>query len=162
MRRSPRPKPVAVIGKRPVPLALQHLHHRLLNESIQHRRNAEFPHASSVRLGDFHPPHRLRLIGPAQQLFPYGWPMLFEELRQFVDGHPIHARPSVPRFAASDSVPSADTLGASLLLSSVKANSSWFFCRLSLMSCAAYLPFPLTPCGDRSGLWHWRASYALC
>src|SRR2546427_8375852 len=55
------------------------------------------------------------------------------------------ARLSVPRFAASDSVPSADSLGASLLLSSVKANISWFFCRLSLMSCAAYLPFPLTP-----------------
>ena len=52
---------------------------------------------------------------------------------------------SVPRFAASDSVPSSETLGASLLLSSMKANTSWFFCRLSLMSRAAYLPLPLTP-----------------
>src|ERR1700683_738853 len=72
------------------------------------------------------------------------------------------AKLSVPHFAASDSVPSPATLGASLLLSSVKANSSWFFCRLSLMSCAAYLPFPLTPSGDRLGLWHLHASYALC
>src|SRR5437879_10457877 len=72
------------------------------------------------------------------------------------------ARLSVPRFAASDSVPSADTLGASLLLSSVKANSSWFFCRLSLMSCAAYWPLPSPPCGDRSGLQHLRAYYTLC
>ena len=52
---------------------------------------------------------------------------------------------SVPRFPASDSVPSPDTLGASLLLSSRKANTSWFFCRLSLMSRAAYLPLPSTP-----------------
>src|ERR1700687_3734126 len=44
---------------------------------------------------------------------------------------------SVPRFTASDSVPSSDTLGASLLLSSWKANTSWFFCRWSLMIRAA-------------------------
>ena len=81
MRRASRPKPVAVIGKRPVPLALQHLHHRLLDESIQHRRDAKLSHPS-VRLRDFHPPHRLRLIGPAQQLFPDGWPVLFQKLWQ--------------------------------------------------------------------------------
>ena len=52
---------------------------------------------------------------------------------------------SASRFATNDSVPSAESLGASLLLISVKASSSWFFCRLSLMSCAAYLPLPLTP-----------------
>jgi hypothetical protein len=72
------------------------------------------------------------------------------------------ARLSVPRFPRGDSVPPVDTLGASLLLSCMKANISWFFCRLSLISCAAYLPFPLTPCGDRSGLQHLRAYYALC
>ena len=91
MRRAPGPKPVAVFGKRPVPSALQHLHHRLLDESIQHRRNAKLAHPS-VRLRDFHPLHRLRLIGPAQQLFPDGWPVLFQVLRQFLDGHPVHAR----------------------------------------------------------------------
>src|SRR5215211_5132860 len=52
---------------------------------------------------------------------------------------------SALRFAISVSVPSPESLGASLLLISVKANSSWFFCRLSLMSCAAYLPLSLTP-----------------
>jgi hypothetical protein len=30
---------------------LQNLHHRLLDESIQHRRNAKLAHSSSVRLG---------------------------------------------------------------------------------------------------------------
>src|SRR6516225_23576 len=59
---------------------------------------------------------------------------------------------SALRFAVSDSVPSREAVGASLLLSSRKASTSWFFCRLSLMSCAAYSPLPLTPCGDRSGL----------
>src|SRR5580765_393305 len=41
MSRPSRPKTVAVIGKRPVPLPLQNLHHRLLDKSIQHRRNAK-------------------------------------------------------------------------------------------------------------------------
>ncbi len=65
---------------------------------------------------------------------------------------PIYiAKLLVPCSTASESVPSADTLRASLLLSSVKANSSWFFCRLSLMSRAAHLLlFLLTPQGDRS------------
>ena len=40
--------------------------------------------------------------------------------------------------------------------------SIWFFCRLSLMSRAAYLPLPLTPCEDRSGLHRFRDYYALC
>ena len=51
----------------------------------------------------------------------------------------------------SDSVPSWRPFGASLLLSSMKANTSWFFCRLSLMSRAAYLPLPLPPCGGPFG-----------
>src|SRR5205809_1119062 len=32
----------------------------------------------SVRLGDFHPPYWLRFVGPVQQLFPDGWPVLLE------------------------------------------------------------------------------------
>jgi hypothetical protein len=50
---------------------------------------------------------------------------------------------SVPRFPADDSVPSLEAIGASLLPSSMKANCSWFFCRLSSMSRAAYSPLPL-------------------
>ena len=50
----------------------------------------------------------------------------------------------VPRFAVNDSVPPLRPFGASPLFSSTKANSSWLFCRLSLMSHAAYLPLPLT------------------
>jgi site-specific DNA recombinase len=42
MSRSTGPEPVAVLGKRPVPSPLQNLHHRLLDESIQHRRDGDF------------------------------------------------------------------------------------------------------------------------
>src|SRR5437867_10855918 len=55
----------------------------------------------------------------------------------------IPAGLSASRFTASDSVPSAEILGASLLLISAKASSSWLFCRLSLMTRAAYLPLSL-------------------
>jgi hypothetical protein len=123
---------------------LQHLHHRLLDESIQHRRNPRTSY-SSVRLRDFHPFHRLRLISPAQHLFPDDWPVLFQVLRQLLNGHTVHAgapfvgldscqsrlqlsRPqtssincspmaglSVLRFTISDSVPSPRLFGAVLL-----------------------------------------------
>jgi hypothetical protein len=42
MRRPPGTKPVAGFGKRPVPFALQHLHYRLLDESIQHYSTSWF------------------------------------------------------------------------------------------------------------------------
>ena len=49
----------------------------------------------------------------------------------------------VVHFAVNDSVPSRAALGDSLLLSAGKASTSWFFCRLSLVSRAAYSPLPL-------------------
>src|SRR5262249_35180068 len=49
MSRPSQTEPVAVIGKRPVPTPLQNLHHRLLDESIQHRWDAKLSHPS-VRL----------------------------------------------------------------------------------------------------------------
>src|SRR6516162_8422733 len=52
---------------------------------------------------------------------------------------------SVPRFPANDSVPSGRYFGASPPSYSRKANTSWFFCRLSPMSRAAYSPLPLPP-----------------
>src|SRR5262250_2491966 len=68
---------------------------------------------------------------------------------------------SALRFATNDSVPSVEAVGASLLLSSGKASTSWFFCRLSLLSRATYSPLPLTPCGDRSGLRSFLVSQAI-
>ena len=133
MSRPSRPETVAVIGERPVPLLLQNLHHRLLDKPIQHRRDAKLAHPS-VRLGDFHPPHRLRLIGPAQQLFPDGWPVLFQIVRQ------VHRRssrrlPALPllaltrrnasfRFSAHILPPSVDRYLAGLSVPLVAADDS--------------------------------------
>ena len=75
MRRPSRSKPVAVWRERPIPSALEDLHHRLLDEAIQHRRDAKLAHPA-VRLGDLDPPHRLRFVGPRQQTGPDGWPVL--------------------------------------------------------------------------------------
>jgi site-specific DNA recombinase len=58
-------KPVAVIGKRQVPAPLQHLKHRLLDESIQHRRYSELSHPAPVRLVDLDALDRLRPVGSA-------------------------------------------------------------------------------------------------
>jgi len=69
---------------------------------------------------------------------------------------------SVSRFAVSVSVPSLESIGASPLLSSMKANTSWFFCRLSLMSRVAYSPLPSTPCGDRLDLHPLPDYYVRC
>jgi hypothetical protein len=53
MRRALRTKPVTVFGECPVPLALQNLHYRLLNESIQHRRDGQRKlHWTAVRTWD--------------------------------------------------------------------------------------------------------------
>ena len=43
MRRALRSEAVAVLGERPVPVRLQHLQHRLLDEAVEHRRDAERP-----------------------------------------------------------------------------------------------------------------------
>jgi hypothetical protein len=91
MSRPTWPKTVAVFGERPVPPPLQNLQNRLLDQSIQHRRNAQFTNTSSVRLRDFHPPYRLRIVGSGQQLFPDGWTMLFQVVRELSDGHAIGA-----------------------------------------------------------------------
>src|SRR5580698_1762522 len=100
------PKPDGEVRKLGIPTVLdrfiqeavmQVLHHRLLNKSIQHRRDAKLAHLS-IRLRDFHPLNRLRFIGSAQQLFPDDWPMLLQVLWQLLDGHPIHASASLVAF----------------------------------------------------------------
>ena len=77
MRRAPRPEAVARLGERPVPVRLQHLQHRLLDEAVEHRRNAERPRAAR-RLRYLDPPHRLRLVGAVEQLSPDRGPVLLQ------------------------------------------------------------------------------------
>src|SRR5208283_5591028 len=45
----------------------------------------------AVRLGDFEPFDRLRLIGSLKQLSPNVWPVLTQAILGGVDGHPIDA-----------------------------------------------------------------------
>src|SRR5215471_5081237 len=104
MCRALRPEPVAVFREGWVPSALQYLHYRLLDKSIQHRRDAELSHPA-VRLRDFHPSHRLRLIGSAQQLSPYRGPVLLEVAREIADAHPVDPRAPFVCFDSLVSLP---------------------------------------------------------
>ncbi len=103
MCRSVGPKPIVVFKERSVPAPLKYLHYRLLDESIQHRRNAQLAH-STVRLRDFHPLHRLWSVGSAQDLFPADWPVQFSR-SQTSSIHCSVVGLSTLRFANSDSVP---------------------------------------------------------
>ena len=151
MRRAVGTKTVAVFRERSVPSLLQNLHHRLLDDSVQHRGDAKLSHPS-VRLGDLHPFHRLRLVSPAQQLLPNNWPsalsgipgncwtvipstpglpllaltrcnacLTFSRSHHLLHHSSVPAGLSVLRFAVSDSVPSPPGLGASLLGAGGKA-----------------------------------------
>src|SRR6266849_1408356 len=104
MRRAFRPEPVAVFGEGRVPSALQNLHHRLLDPSIQHRRDTQLSHPA-VRLRDFYPSHRLWLVGPAQQLFPYGGPVLLQVARELSDFPAVDPRTPFVRFDSLVSLP---------------------------------------------------------
>src|SRR5262249_37522580 len=87
MSRPSRPEPVAAIGECPVPPPLQNLEYRLLDESIQHRRDAQFSDTSPVRFGDSPPSHRLGFESPVQQLSPDSWPVLFQVVLHPDDSH---------------------------------------------------------------------------
>src|SRR5258706_6491429 len=104
LRRAFRPEPVTVFGKCRVPAALQTLHHRLLDQSIQHRWDAKLSHPA-VRLRDFHPSHRLWFVGPAYQLFPYHEPVLLQVVRELSDFHAVDSRTSFVRFDSLVSLP---------------------------------------------------------
>src|SRR4051794_2939768 len=94
MSRATGPEPVAVLRERRVPAALQDLQDRLLDQAIQHGRDAELAHPT-VRLGQFDAPYRLRLVSPVEQLFPDGWPVLAQVVPGLVDGPAIDAGASL-------------------------------------------------------------------
>ena len=95
MGRASGPKPVARIREVGVPLLLQHLHHRLLDEAVEHRGHAEQANAAR-RLRYLHPPHRLRRVAAREEPGPYLGPVGLQVIAQLVDGHPVDAgRPLV-------------------------------------------------------------------
>jgi hypothetical protein len=86
------PKAVARVRERRVPAWLQHLQHRLLDEAVEHRRDAEGAHAvAPASLGDLDPQHRLRSVDATEQLGPDRGPVVPQVGREFVDGHPVDA-----------------------------------------------------------------------
>ena len=88
---APRPEAVAVLAERRVPQRLEPLQHRLLDHAIDHGWNAEVADPA-VRLRDFDPTHRLRLVGSLEQLIPNLRPVLTSGRPwQSLDGHPVDA-----------------------------------------------------------------------
>ena len=98
-----RSEAVTVLGKRRVPSFLENLQHGLLDQSVDDARHAELSDPA-VRLGNFDPLDRLRLVGSLEQLRPDARPVLTQVVPSIVDGHPIHARTTLvpsnafPRF----------------------------------------------------------------
>src|SRR5690349_12016056 len=70
-----RSEAVTVLGKRRVPALLKDLQQGLLDQSVDDARHAELSDPA-LRLGDFDPFDRLRLIGSLEQLRPNAWPVL--------------------------------------------------------------------------------------
>jgi len=88
MRRAPGPEPVARRAERPVPMRLQHLQHRLLDEAIENRGHAERANAAR-RLGYLDAPDRLRIVGAIEQLGADRRPMRFQMRAQSADSHAV-------------------------------------------------------------------------
>ena len=75
MCRTSRTESIAVLGERRVPLNLEHLQQRLLYQAVDDTWYAE-PSDAAGRFRDVDPFDRLRCVGPREQLFPDGWPVL--------------------------------------------------------------------------------------
>src|SRR5713101_5145135 len=99
MCRPSRTKAVAVGGEGRVESRLEHLQYRLLDEPVEHRGNAKFPHPA-VWLRYLNASHRRRRIRAAQQLVPMCRPVRSQVIRQLVDGPAVDARTALVRLDA--------------------------------------------------------------
>src|SRR5215212_1707557 len=91
MSRASGPEPIARGREGRIPLRLQHLHHRLLEKAIEHRRDAERTRAAR-RFRDLNAPYRLRPVGALEKLVPDLGPVVFQVGGQILDGHAIDTR----------------------------------------------------------------------
>ena len=85
-----RTESVAVLGKRRVPLLLEYLQQRLLDQAIDDAWHAE-PSDAAGRFRDVDPFDRLRCVGSREQLCPDGRPVLPQVGRGVVDGQSVDA-----------------------------------------------------------------------
>src|SRR4051812_10382847 len=104
MRRAVRAESEARLGERRVPLRVQDLEDRLLDQAIQHGGDAQEADPT-VGLRYLHPTHRLRSVGPLQQLGPDRRPERLESLAGLFDGQAID---SGGASVGTDSVPGSD------------------------------------------------------
>lgn len=96
MGRTTGTEPVAVVAERAIPLCLQYLHHRLLDEAIHHRRDAQQTFAAAgLRYG--HSSHRRWAVSVGQQLRFQLWPVVPQVVRQFA--YAIPSTPAAPLLA---------------------------------------------------------------
>src|SRR6202035_1757611 len=84
MRASARPEAVAMLAEGGIKDRLQYLQHRLLDERIRHRRDAELALAA-LWLGDRHPSHRTGPVRPRPQLLADRGPLRAQERRGLVN-----------------------------------------------------------------------------
>src|SRR5260370_11065991 len=71
---------------------------------MQYRRDTKLS-LPAVRVRDFHPSHRLWLVGPTQQLFPHRGPVLLQVARKISDFHAVDSRTSFVRLHSLVSLP---------------------------------------------------------
>jgi hypothetical protein len=93
----PRPKAVGRGREVRIEDRHQHLMHRLLDEPVQHRRDAQLPHPFAAGLGDFHPAHQRRSVTTCQQFFLDARPVLREVGLQLRDRHLVDTRRALVR-----------------------------------------------------------------
>ena len=74
-----------------IPSLLQDLQYRLLDESIQHRRDTKLAYPTTG-FGYLYPLHRLRPVLPLQKRRLDSGPVLLEMAGQLFDGHPVDTR----------------------------------------------------------------------
>jgi hypothetical protein len=70
--------------------------HRLLDQPIQDRRDAQLAHPAAG-LGEFDPTHRLGPVSIVQQFLSDARPVLLQVRRQLLHSHPIDARGALVR-----------------------------------------------------------------
>jgi hypothetical protein len=83
-------EPVAVFAEGGVDQGLQHLQQRLLDQPIQHRRDAQLALAP-VRFGNHHPSHRLGPVRARQQRLAGLRPTRAQQLGRVLDVEPVHS-----------------------------------------------------------------------
>src|SRR5438552_2573099 len=75
LRAATRPKAEAFRREGRIKDRLQYLEQGLLDQPVQHRRNAQRPYSSTIRLGDFHLPDRLRNVPSLEQFLTDACPV---------------------------------------------------------------------------------------